>query len=150
MSTTTCAIDDGLRPNGPETRPGVKGKFRLAGEKSPRHVLVVDDEPLIRWSVAESLSEVGCDVEEACDATSALRKVTTASLPYDAIVLDLRLPDMNDLSLCATLRQLLPAATMVLMTAFGTPDIVAQAESLGATVIAKPFELDVLTNLIAG
>ena len=49
------------------------GKFSAATEKFPRHVLVVDDEPLIRWSVAESFSDLGFDVEEAADAASALR-----------------------------------------------------------------------------
>ena len=124
------------------------GKFRLAEKKSPRHVLVVDDEPLIRWSVAESLSDLGYDVEQASDATSALRKVTTAALPYDVVVLDLRLPDMSDLSLLGTLRQLLPRAALILMTAFGTADIFAEAAAIGAAVINKPFELDELTRLV--
>ena len=42
-------------------------------------------------------------------------------------MLDLRLPDMDDLSLLGTLRQLLPGARLILMTAFGTPEIVAEA-----------------------
>lgn len=113
-------------------------------------MLVVDDEPLIRWSVVESLSDRGLDVDEAPDAATTLRMVTTSARPFDVIVLDLRLPDMADLSLLATLRQLLPDATLILMTAFGTPEVVDAAESIGATVISKPFELEVLTRLIAG
>jgi len=148
MRTVTCALDEVFDENRPEPRLFAKGKFRLATKKSPRHVLVVDDEPLIRWSVAESLSDLGYDVEQASDATSALRKVTTTSLPYDVVVLDLRLPDMSDLSLLGTLRQLLPNAALVLMTAFGTPEILAEAQTLGASVINKPFELDDLTRLV--
>jgi DNA-binding NtrC family response regulator len=117
-------------------------------KNSPRHVLVVDDEPLIRWSVAESLSDLGFDVEQAGDAASTLRKVTTAVTPFDVVVLDLRLPDMNDLSLLGTLRQLLPAATLVLMTAFGNPDVFADASARGACVLHKPFELDELKELV--
>jgi CheY-like chemotaxis protein len=150
MRPATCAINDGLNGNTPEWRTEVKGKLRLAEKKSPRHVLVVDDEPLIRWSVAESLSDLGYDVEQASDAGSALRKVTTSALPYDVVVLDLRLPDMNDLSLLATLRQLLPRAALILMTAFGTPEIFADAEAMGAVVINKPFELTDLTSLVTG
>lgn len=126
------------------------GKFSRAEEKFPRHVLVVDDEPLIRWSVSESLADLGFDVEQAGDAQSALRKVTTTALPFDTVVLDLRLPDMQDLSLLATLRQLLPNAALVLMTAFGTPEILSDAMDLGAAVINKPFELSDLTRLVAG
>ena len=112
-------------------------------------MLVVDDEPLIRWSVAESLSDLGYDVEQAIDAASALRLVTTSKPPFDVMVVDLRLPDMDDLSLLGTLRQLVPAATLVLMTAFGTPEIVAAAKDLGATVINKPFELEELRELVS-
>jgi DNA-binding NtrC family response regulator len=123
------------------------GNSSVAAKKFPLHVLVVDDEPLIRWSVVESLSDVGMDVEEAADAVSALRLVTTAALPFDMVVLDLRLPDMNDLSLLATLRQLLPHAGLILMTAFGSPDIATEAALLGATVLNKPFELHDLNHL---
>src|SRR5690349_25066228 len=93
MKTTTCAIVDVFEGNRHGPVALAKGKFRVAGKNPPRHVLVVDDEPLIRWSVAESLSELGFDVEQAADAHSALRKVTTTAAPYDVVVLDLRLPD---------------------------------------------------------
>jgi DNA-binding NtrC family response regulator len=126
------------------------GKISPSAEKFPKHVLVVDDEPLIRWSVSESLSDLGMDVEQASSAASALRTVTTAALPFDVVVLDLRLPDMNDLSLLSTLRQLLPDAILILMTAFGTPEIISDARALGAAVIHKPFELDTLRHLVAG
>jgi CheY-like chemotaxis protein len=125
-------------------------KSSRVGEKFPPQVLVVDDEPLIRWSVSESLASHGYVVEEATDAASALKMVTTSALPFRAIVLDLRLPDMSDLSLLATLRQLLPDTHVVLMTAFGTPELIEQARALGADVIAKPFELDELSRLIRG
>jgi len=131
-------------------RQSAQGKIWFDARKSPRHVLVVDDEPLIRWSVAESLSDLGFDVEEAPDAGSALRMVTTTAMPYDIVVLDLRLPDMKDLSLLGTLRQLLPAAELILMTAFGSPDILADAAAIGADVLNKPFELDELTRLVVG
>lgn len=126
----------------------MRGISGLSEELFPRHVLVVDDEPLIRWSVAESLADLGLDVEQAADAASALRTVTTTANPFHVVVLDLRLPDMADLSLLATLHQLLPAARLILMTAFGTPDIVQQAALLGATVLNKPFELSDLNRLV--
>ena len=117
------------------------GNFSASVKKSPPRVLVIDDEPLIRWSVSESLTELGMEVQQAADAASALRKVTTARLPFQVVVLDLRLPDMRDLSLLATLRQLLPEARLILMTAFGTPEIETDAAVLGASVLHKPFEL---------
>lgn len=150
MKPVACTVDDSFTGKTDQLPVTLTRKFSGAAEKFPRHILVVDDEPLIRWSVCESLSDLGFDVEEAADAQSALRKVTTAALPFDTVVLDLRLPDMSDLSLLGTLRQLLPAATLILMTAFGTPEILADAEGLGAAVINKPFELQELTRLVEG
>ena len=116
---------------------------------SARQVLIVDDEPLIRWSITESLAGAGYIVEEADAAASALKMIATASEPFHVVVLDLRLPDMNDLSLLSTLRQVLPSALLILMTAFGTAEILEDARQLGAKVLAKPFELDQLNRLVA-
>ena len=46
-----------------------------AARKTPKRALVVDDESLIRWSIAETLSGLGLDVEQAGDAASALRHI---------------------------------------------------------------------------
>jgi DNA-binding NtrC family response regulator len=148
MKHVACIVDDASRPKTVSPAEALGGISGLMPEKFPRHVLVVDDEPLILWSVAESLADLGLDVEQAPDAASALRAVTTTALPFQVVVLDLRLPDMEDLSLLATLRQLLPSARLILMTAFGTPDIVQQAALLGATVLNKPFELADLSRLV--
>ena len=148
MKPVTLATDENL----PVIRlaKGVPptGKFSKDADFFPRYVLVVDDEPLIRWSVSETLSDLGCDVEQSSDAAAALRTVTTAARPFDVVVLDLRLPDMNDLALLGTLRQLLPGAMLILMTAFGTAEIIRDAQALGATVLNKPFELDELRRLL--
>ena len=142
---TTCAIVEPF----PDTVSEQPGNARALAEKFPVHVLVVDDEPLIRWSVAESLGDLGFDVEEATDAASALRIVSNAALPFGVVILDLRLPDMQDLSLLGTIRQVLPRAHVVLMTAFGTPEVVADAKAMGADVLVKPFELKELNRLVA-
>lgn len=148
MTPVTCKIDDAFEASldRPESRH--VGNFAVAAEKLPRHVLVVDDEPLIRWSVSESLTDLGLEVSQAGDAASALRAVALSRRPFEVVVLDLRLPDMRDLSLLGTLRQLLPGARLILMTAFGTPDIATQAASIGAHILNKPFELDDLNRLV--
>ena len=122
--------------------------FSPDAEKFPKQVLVIDDEPLIRWSVSQSLGELGYEVSEAPDAATALKMVTTSPLPFQSVVLDLRLPDMHDLSLLGTLRQLLPSARLIVMTAYGTPEIIDDARAIGAAVMLKPFELTELTRLL--
>ena len=117
---------------------------------APRRALVVDDEALIRWSVAETLTALGIEVEQAATAAATLDAIAGASSPFDVVVLDLRLPDMNDLSLLGRVREQLPTAVIVLMTAFGTPEIIAEAVSIGVNgVLTKPFELEALTRLLA-
>ena len=124
--------------------------FGPAERVAPRRALVVDDEALIRWSVAETLTTLGMTVEQAATAAATLDVIATATSPFDVVVLDLRLPDMNDLSLLGRIRERWPGAVVVLMTAFGTPEIIAAAVSMGVHgVLTKPFELDALTRLLA-
>lgn len=154
MSKVAIKTDNGFPPEYGDSALPRSRKISGAGEIFPLHALVVDDEPLIRWSVGESLAGLGVDVEYATDAATALKIVTTATLPFDIVLLDLRLPDMHDLSLLSTLRQVLPTARLVLMTAFGTPEILDRARALGAAVLDKPFEMselnDIVIELMAG
>jgi len=114
------------------------------------HVLVVDDEALIRWSVAETLSDHGYEVVESGDGAAALAAVRNASSAFDVVLLDFRLPDSEDLTLLASLRQASPQTKIILMTAYGTPEIVRGALELGAyRVVTKPFEMQDMANLVA-
>ena len=111
-------------------------------------VLVVDDEPLIRWSIAETLGAAGHQVTEAQDAASALRALADAP-DTDLVLLDFRLPDSNDLGLLAEIRRIVPTTPVVMMTAFGTPDMTAGAIKLGASrVLNKPFNMHDLEDLV--
>jgi two-component system, NtrC family, response regulator AtoC len=114
----------------------------------PLRVLVVDDEALIRWSLAELFTDVGYDVTEASDGASAVHEAAEGDA-FDAIVLDYRLPDSNDLNLLEQIRQLQPQAAVVMMTAFGTAEITAGALKRGAyQVVSKPFDVHDMVNLV--
>jgi DNA-binding NtrC family response regulator len=120
-----------------------------AMKNSPsRNVLVVDDEALIRWSLAESFSDAGYTVREAGDGASAVAQASDGQ-QFDAIVLDYRLPDSNDLHLLETIRGLQPKAAVVMMTAFGTPEVTSGALKLGAyRVVAKPFDVHEMVDIV--
>lgn len=112
-------------------------------------VLVVEDESLIRWAVAEALRAAGHGVLEAPDAATALRIVAEAAQPVDAVLLDLRLPDSSDLSLLAAIRRHTPTTAVVMMTAHGTPEDAAGARALGAfDVVEKPFDVEQIERLV--
>jgi DNA-binding NtrC family response regulator len=114
----------------------------------PLRVLIVEDEPLIRWSVAETLVLKGHTVLEAGDAISAVQTLGEEDL-VDVVLLDYRLPDSNDLGLLAEIRRLVPNAAVLLMTAFGTPEITRGALDLGAYgVVNKPFDMHAIEPMI--
>ena len=119
-------------------------------EKSPAlRVLVVEDERLIRWSIAETLAHAGHTVIEAEDGATAVRALTAPAEPVDAVLLDYRLPDSNDLTLLANIRRLSPHSPVILMTAYGTPEVTKGALDLGVyRVMSKPFEMHELEELL--
>lgn len=111
-------------------------------------VLVVDDEFLIRWSIAETLGAAGHEVTEAPDAASALAALEETPDP-DVVLMDFRLPDSNDLGVLAKIRRLAPATAVVMMTAVGTPEVTAGALQLGACkVLSKPFNMHDLEDIV--
>ena len=115
----------------------------------PLRVLIVEDERLIRWSIAETLGHAGHVVVEAEDGASAIRTLTNPPAPVDVVVLDYRLPDSNDLVLLADIRRLSPSSVVILMTAYGTPEVARRALELGVyQVINKPFDMHDLRSLL--
>ena len=118
--------------------------------KSPSlRVLVVDDEPLIRWSLSETLSDGGHRVSEAGDAETALRTLTDGGGSFDVVLLDYHLPDSHDLALLSQIRRVAPKTVVIMMTAFGTPEMSDAALRIGAyRVVSKPFEVHDMAKLI--
>ena len=115
----------------------------------PIRVLIVDDEPLIRWALAETLMSLGCDIVEAGAGQSAVNVLTDGGHRFDVVVLDYHLPDVHDLALLATTRRLSPESQVVMMTAFMTEEAALRALELGACrVLHKPVELDALAALV--
>ena len=106
----------------------------------PFRVLVVEDESLMRWSVAQALTGRGHTVVEAADGAAAMRLLEET--PADVVLLDYRHPDSDDFALLRDIRRLAPATPVVLMTAFGTPELSDRARALGASdVLQKPFDV---------
>lgn len=139
-------VDDRPKSGG---LPNAGGGMDRAADKTTRRALVADDESLIRWSVAETLADLGMNVRQAGDAAATLEAIDQATDGFDIVILDLRMPDVDDLTLLAKVRRLLPSATVILMTAFGSPEIVAGARELGVhAVLSKPFELEHLRRLL--
>ena len=129
---------------GAETR-----NIPLMQKKSAPSVLVVDDEALIRWSLAEMLGERGYAVTEAGDGRMAVAAIESAEHPFDVVLLDYRLPDSADLRLLEKVRRLAPSSQVIMITAHNSPELAQGAVALGAyRVISKPFEVESLAALV--
>jgi len=112
-------------------------------------ILVVDDELLIRWSLREALTAAGYAVVEGRDAAEARQAIRDQDRKPDLVVLDYRLPDSNDLGLLTTIRHEAPTVPVILMTAYGSAEVVKGALDLGAyRVVSKPFEVHDMASLV--
>jgi two-component system, NtrC family, response regulator AtoC len=112
---------------------------------SPR-ILVVDDEPLIRWSLAERLTQEGYKVAEAGTAKEA---VAAFGPQIDLVLLDYRLPDSDGLRLLKEFKHAEPDVPVVLLTAFSSIETAVEAMKQGAYHYAnKPFNLDELVLVV--
>ena len=142
-------ISGSIPPIAPLPVPVPGGEYPHLRKKSATRVLVVDDEPLVRWSIGETLSAKGFDIVEASDAQEAVAAILDPARKPDAVFLDLKLPDSDDLSLLASVRCVLPGVPVILMTAFGTMEVLEGARRLGVfAVLDKPFDLDELDEVL--
>jgi len=112
-------------------------------------ILVVDDDALLRSSVAAVLTDEGYDVELAGDGVDALAKIHAN--PPDVILLDVLMPRMNGKALLETLHssaetKSIPVLVMTALHGFESHRTI----ELGATdLVEKPFDVDELLNKVA-
>ena len=128
MKPVTCMVDPEFPANRPSRRPQAAGNFPTAAEKFPRHVLVVDDEPLIRWSVAESLSDLGWTSSRPPTRRRRSGRSPTRRCPSTSWCSTCGCPTWTICRCSARCARCCPARRLILMTAFGTPEIVAEAQ----------------------
>jgi DNA-binding NtrC family response regulator len=103
-------------------------------------ILVVDDEPLIRFALAERLTEEGYRVIEADTAAGALARSVDG---VDLVLLDYKLPDGDGIEVLKRLKERDPDALVILLTAHVSVDLAVEAMKQGAYHYAnKPFNLD--------
>lgn len=117
-------------------------------------VLLAEDDNELRRLVARALERRGHQVVCAADGTELLealgRSVLGAgTIDYDVIVSDVRMPGWSGLDMLAGLRAARVTRPVVLVTAFGTPELHQKAQRLGArAVLDKPFDLDELCTVV--
>ncbi len=110
-------------------------------------ILIVDDELSVRSSLQEWFMEDGYQVETAASGEEALRKMHAG--PYDLILLDIKMPGMDGITLQKKIKEIDPKAIVIIMTAYASVDTAVDALKLGAyDYVTKPFDPDDLSHLV--
>src|SRR3954466_14768282 len=111
-------------------------------------ILVVDDQEMMRDSLAANLAREGHEVIATHDGTVAVSKLE-GSARFDLLITDLKMPKMTGIELLAEAKRLRPDMPVVLMTAFATVQTAVEAMKLGAyDYIQKPFDGDEIKHLV--
>jgi CheY-like chemotaxis protein len=112
-------------------------------------VLVADNDERVRRSAHSLLGRFGCVVETARDAREARTMARLST--YDAILADIRLPDLSGYEVYRSLRETQPQARVILMTAYGydpSHSIVKARQEGLRFVLYKPFRVDQLLDAL--
>ena len=111
-------------------------------------VLVADDDPELLESVAEALTVAGADVVRATNGAQLIEDLADHG-PFDLVVTDIAMPWMNGVRAMRAARTAGLGMPLVVMTALRDDSIVAEAKSIGATLLRKPFALSQLESVVA-
>jgi DNA-binding NtrC family response regulator len=124
-----------------ETRPRRPAETRRRGDQGCSRILVVDDEELIRETLAEYLTQEGFTVTACGSGEQALAEAGRQA--FAIALCDVQLPGMDGLALLERLHQLSPETSVVLITAFATVENAVEAFQRGAhDYLMKPIILD--------
>jgi DNA-binding response OmpR family regulator len=106
-------------------------------------ILVIEDEANLVSMIQRGLAQEGCQISVAFDGAMGLQLAT--SYPFDLIILDIMLPQMNGLDLCRAVRKQNEQVPILMLTALSTPENIVMGLDSGADdYLAKPFNFEVL------
>ena len=118
------------------------------GAGEVKRVLVIDDEPSVADALRVILEDEGFAVAVAASGREGIEEARRA--PFLVTITDLRLPDMDGLQVIGAFSRAGVGGALILITSYGTPDILARARDLGAVgFIAKPFLPSEILQLVA-
>ncbi len=114
---------------------------------APLSVLIVEDEQDLRETLAESLEAEGFAAAQSADATDAIDRLK--GFAYDALVVDLRLPDADGMAVLDEAMRRYPDIAAVVITGFGgVTDAVAAIKSGAIDFFIKPFQIVQLARVL--
>lgn len=128
---------------------GTMTASKVAKMSDKTRILIVDDDEVVRRSYLRSLESISRNVAAAGDGEKALRAM--AQDPFDVVLLDIRMPGQDGLSVLRTIKRKWPESEVVIITGFPTLDSAKEAVRLGAyDYLAKPVGPQDVINVTDG
>ena len=113
---------------------------------SPR-LLIIDDEPIVGKRLQQAFSKLGLDVEIFTSPLPAMEAM--AQKPFDIVVTDLKMADMDGIEVLRRSRQLNSRARVIIITGYASQDTADAAIKEGVfDFLAKPFRLEELKSAV--
>ena len=112
-----------------------------------RRILIVEDDPGLRFTMTDALEVAGFAVTGAPSGTEAIRRLHGE--PFDVVVTDLRLPGKDGMEVLRAARGKTPPPSVVVMTGYGSVESAVAAMKSGAEdYLTKPFPVEALLLLL--
>ena len=110
-------------------------------------ILVIDDKDAMRKMMSQTLAEEGYAVETAATGPEGIEKAKQK--PFDLVITDLKMPEMDGLTVLSALREINGDMAVIVMTAYGTIETAVSAMKNGAIdFLTKPFDTEQMLVLV--
>jgi len=114
-----------------------------------KHVLIVEDEKTVQLTLLDGLRKYEKEFRVLTAENGVVAKEVLEKLPVDLVVTDLKMPGMDGFELLSLIRKNHPYIPVIVMTAFGNPELEKWLESVGIfAYLEKPVDFTELTNKI--
>lgn len=118
-----------------------------SGQSRAFHVLIVDDEFLIRYSVSKALSQLGVAVDVADNGLQAQHKIKDGN--FNLVITDFNMPEMNGVDLLGWMKEKRPQIEGIMMTGYDLDEsITNELSGLVTDYLVKPFPMSKLQKAV--
>ena len=115
----------------------------MSDNQNKAHILIADDEPLVRDILSRRLTGAGYQCTEALDGLDAIEKLKVANI--DLMLLDISMPKKSGIEVLHNIINIYPDLAVIMVTAIGNVDMAIDAMKKGAyDYIIKPVDQKIL------
>lgn len=110
-------------------------------------ILIVEDEQLVRWSLAQSLSKAGFEIATATNGEKAIERIKDDH--FDLVITDYNLPNINGFEVASAVKSCSPNIPVILTSAYGKNDSrLSVNQAYFDSFIEKPYDLNDVKDIV--